>query len=519
MNIVGVVQGNNLEIFLRLVELLNNQRHIDKIGACVADSVAFKRLTLKEPRLRDDSIELLKEWEITSEGLRRSPDWVKLAAYEKTLGDPVLWNVLMADRRVYFGRRCKMSQDYKPRFSYAQMGGILEVALEKIEFFLDRIVPDLVIGFGTATICDYIFYRYAKERGVPYLQLKATKIGNRISLNDDAVKLSTHVSELVRGEFTIPSWALDEAQAYLQSVRRRGVHYEGAIARERRYRLADSLMVLVRGLVVDIKRASDHVTRNDNHPEWMFLTHFYERILNPIKARVIEWHLGDQIIAPMDLIKYPRFAFFPLHFEPEVSLQVLGRPYQNQIEVVRVLASSLPAGMALLVKEHPRAHGYRSLRYYRKLLEIPNVRLVETRTPTQIIVKHAELVAVISGSTGLEAAVCGRPVITFGTPAYNILHGNMIRHITDLNQLGWEIRNLLDNYHYDEPGLKRYIAATIAGSVPVDLYTSLLGKHGRLREGREEMSKEQRKNDDYIRLADYCRKRIANIISRDPQKR
>ena len=513
MKIVGVAQGNNLRIFMRLVDLLKDQRSIDEIGAFVADSVAYKKLALEEPALRDKSIALLKEWEMISEGLRRAPDWDNLAVYEKKLGDPVLWNALMADRRIYYGRRCKMRQDYRPRFSYFQMGGILEVALEKIECFLDRMDPDLVIGFGTATIGDYLFYRFAKERGIPYLQLKATKIGNHVALNDDAVELSTHISELLDEDSAIPTWALDEARAYLRSVRQRGVQYEGAIKRGRRFGLLDSVMALVRGLVVDIRRTLNPETRKDNHLESIFLTHLHERFRNPINARLHEWCLGDRIIKSASLAGQAPFAFFPLHFEPEVALQVFGRPYQNQIEVVRALASSLPAGMELLVKEHPRARGFRPLQYYRKLLEIPNVRLVDTGIPTHIVVQRAELVTVISGSTGLEAAIFGRPVITFGTPVYNVLHGNMIRHITDLNRLGWEIKDLLDKYKADEPALERYIAATIAGSVPVDLYTSLLGKSERLREGREEMDEEQRAKEDYRLLAEYCSKRIDRVVA------
>ncbi len=513
MKIVGVTQGSNLKIFLRLVDLLRERSDIEQVAAFVSDSMAFKNLFRQEPQLRDGDIELLKEWEIFSDGLQRQPNWKRLNDYEQAIGDPVFWNALMADRRIFYGRRCKIRQDYRPRFSYIEMAGILEATLEAIEEFLEQISPSLVLGFGTSTIGDYLFYLFAKKKGIPYLQLKATKVGNRIALNDDAIELSEHVSEAFLGFPAIPEWAYDEARSYINRVRQRGVHYEGAISKRRGFTLGGNILAVARGIAVDIKRFLDPVTRLDNHPESMFFISIYERFINPVKGTWIEWRLGRDIVDESALALHTAFAFFPLHFEPEVSLQVFGRPHQNQIEVIRSLAASLPVGMFLLVKEHPRGRGFRPLGYYRKLLEIPNVRMVDASLATHQVARSASLVIVISGSTGLEAAILERPVITLGKPVYNILQGNMIRHVTDLYLVGFEIRELLANHYHDEPLLERYVAATVAGAVPVDLYTSLLGKVGRMREGREEMSEEQRRQEDYSRLADYCLERIRDVVT------
>lgn len=514
MRILGVTQGSNLKVFLRLLDLLRTRREITAVAAFVADSMVFRSLERSEPTLCDGTIALLNEWEITSLGRHRRPNWGRVAEWERTLGDPVLWNALLADRRLFFGRRCKQRQDYRPRFDHIELGGILETALERCESFFDQQRPDLVLGFGSSTIGDYLCYRFAKARGIAYLQLKATKVGNRVSLNDDAVKLSAHVADAFENQTEIPAWCFDGARVYLEEVRERGVRYEGAIQQRHRHSLVPSLTALVRGLAIDLRRLADPVIRGDNHTESIFLTHWHERFRNPFKGAWIERRLGVRLLGAADLERRPPFAFYPLHFEPEVSLQIFGRPFQNQIEVARALAASLPMGMELLVKEHPRARGFRPWAYYRKLLEIPNVRLVKAELSTHMLVNRAALVAVISGSTGLEAAICGRPVITFGTPVYNLLRGNMIRPVGDLNNLAWEVRDLLANHYHDEPALERYIAATIAGAVPVDLYTTLLGKTGRIREGREEMSEEQRRSEDYERLATYCDRRIDEVLGK-----
>jgi hypothetical protein len=235
----------------------------------------------------------------------------------------------------------------------------------------------------------------------------------------------------------------------------------------------------------------------------------YMNFIQPIKFALLSLRLKNKLIQYENLENHHPFVFFPLHFEPEVSLQVFGRPFQNQIEVIRNLALSLPAGMNLLVKEHPRSLGFRPYGYYRRLLEIPNVRLVDPLLSTHLVIRHATLVAVISGSTGFEAAILGKPVITFGLPTYRDLTRNMIRQVNSLHELGTEIKSLLEEFQTDEAALERFLAAHISGAVPIDLYSVLLGKQGRHSEGREKLSEAERRELDYRSLVEYCSKRIS----------
>ena len=514
MNLLGVTQGSNLRVFLRLAELLKGPLGLSDISAYVADSQEFHSLRPKEPMLLDSSVQLLKEWEIFGEGLERKPDWDSLLDWESRIGDSVLWNALMADRRIFFGRKCKYRQDYRPRFSHLQMAGILQVALERIDEFLNRSSPDVIIGFGTSTLGDYLFYRFAKSRSIAYLQLKATKIGNYVSLNDDAITLSGHIESLLNHPENIPAASLQVAREHLALIRKKGVRYEGAIKSHVRLRPMYGLIAVGRGAIRDIRNQLHPEVRNDNHVENAMQGALHSNWIQPLKAAYTSLRLRDKLISQGQLTDQPRFAFYPLHFEPEVSVQVLGRPFQNQIEVVRNLALSLPAGMKLLVKEHPRALGFRPLGYYRKLVEIPNVCLVDPRLATHQVICHAALVAVISGSTGFEAAVLGKPVIIFGLPTYGNLPLNMVRQITSLHQLGNEIRDLLAEFHTEEAVLERFVAGHIAGAVPVDLYSVLLAKRGRHSERREGVSYEEQRRQDYRALADYCASRINAEVAR-----
>jgi len=245
-----------------------------------------------------------------------------------------------------------------------------------------------------------------------------------------------------------------------------------------------------------------------------FIPSLYSNFINPINSFYIEQRLKGNVkfISKERLDLIGDFLFFPLHFEPEVSIQVFGRPYQNQIELIRNIALNTPVGTKVVVKEHPRSLGFRPFSYYRKLLEIPNVYLIDPFIQAFQIVQYAKLVAVITGSIGLEAAIIGRPVITFGEVAYNILPDTMVKKIENLSTIGEEIKFLLKNYHYNQEPLVKYISSIIKGSVPVDLYSILLNKKGRFSENYKEFSKKERLNKGYHGLSEYCLKRFSQFV-------
>lgn len=197
------------------------------------------------------------------------------------------------------------------------------------------------------------------------------------------------------------------------------------------------------------------------------------------------------------------YAVFPLNTEPEAALLVYGRVYRNQIETVRNIASSIPVGWRLVVKEHPAAVGYRSYAFYRKIREIPNVILLGPAADTHKLLEASRMVFVVFGTIGFEAILKRKPLIVFCKTPYGLFPDNMVRYVKNMLDLGEEIRYLLKSYNYDEWAVICYIAAHIEGSVPLNLFTELLGKGGRKRISSDYSIEEQ-----YRVLARYAVQRI-----------
>ena len=99
------------------------------------------------------------------------------------------------------------------------------------------------------------------------------------------------------------------------------------------------------------------------------------------------------------------------------------------IEVTRVLARH----GVVIVKEHPAFYGYRSPAFYRRLRAVNGVVLVPPDVASLSLVERADQVVVVTGTTGFEAALRGKPVITLGMPYY--ASGRFFRDVPSLDQL------------------------------------------------------------------------------------
>jgi CDP-glycerol glycerophosphotransferase (TagB/SpsB family) len=177
---------------------------------------------------------------------------------------------------------------------------------------------------------------------------------------------------------------------------------------------------------------------------------------------------------------------------------VYGRPFVNQIEIIRALAMSLPADMVLVTKEHPWMVGKRSMSTYRALLNIPRVHLVSPDVEARELILGASLVAVVTGSVALEAAMLGKPVVTFGDCPYNALPPTMVQRCQDLRRLPDQLRRMIQGYANDEHALESYVAATWDTSEGINLYSVLLQKKGVYRDHDTTELEEIEKLADYV---------------------
>ena len=505
MNVLFSTQSESLRLFDALRRALSSKLPIEKSGFLVADSLNYEKWLVEQPAFEDANTVILKEWEITAQR-RGKPDLARLAAYEQQLGGRAgLFGAIVADRRLLMGKDCSYSQDYRRRFTDDELLCILQHGVEETARVFDTLRPAVLIGFICVTLLDYLAYLFARARGVKVLNLRPTRVADRVTfgsvLNDPDPALVAAYERIRKGE------PVDVAPAreVLRRTREEHGRYEGVVRPSDRPSLAveirDSVPQTAMRVVSNYRRYLSGAARADNHVPDPLRALAFAAIVNPLRARQTRRFLAQRFLLERELAT-TRYAFFPLHTEPEVSLLVYGRPFLNQIEVIRTLALSLPADMVLVVKEHPWMVGKRTLGAYRKLLNIPRVRLVRSGLDARLLIQSAGLVAVVTGSVALEAAILGKPVVTFGDCPYNLLPDTMVRRVADLRHLPSAICSLLEHYRLDEQALESYVAAVFETSASVNLYSVLLKKQ------KVHADRSSSYGEEITRLGEYAMKCI-----------
>ncbi len=164
------------------------------------------------------------------------------------------------------------------------------------------------------------------------------------------------------------------------------------------------------------------------------------------------------------------YVFLGLHCQPERMTSPLGGRFTDQHLWVRTIASHLPEGWEVVVKEHPwqleprsRGHLARWRGYYRQMAELDRVRLVPIETSTPDLIDGAKAVVALSGSVGFQAVVRGRPVIACGDAWYQDMPG--VKHATTADQIDAALDAVRQGFRVDMKAVFAYLKAVEEASV------------------------------------------------------
>lgn len=484
MNILCVTQGRGLKLFHALAEKLVPPDELGKRAYIVSDSAHYKLEWLSQYPDFEKNNKVLREWDVTKS--RAQPiDYKLLARYERELGGPGIFGALFADRRMVMGPFCAFQQDYRRRFSDAELYSILQESLVAIDKLLTEVKPDVICGFICVTPLEYLVSLFARARGIRYINLRTSRIANYFllssTINDPPPELLPIYKEYLFGE----NLNQHEAREHIAKVRAKNIKYEGVVsASERppvlRTPLSGRCYNLVRTIYQSL-RLHDADIHGDNAIAPPIRAEIIKNFIVPLRALCVQLSLKKHYVTPDDL-KGKRFIFYPLHTEPELQLLVYSRPFVNQIEVIRAIAMAMPADTVLVVKEHPWMVGKRTSGAYRKMLSIPRVRLSAPEIDTYCYVDTASMIVTLGSSVGLDAAMFGTPVLTLGHCLYNILPDCMVRRVTDLSCLPWTIRDMMKNSKCDDKALEAFVGSVMTLGVPINFYSVLLNKGGVHRE-------------------------------------
>ncbi|MBI1838106.1 MAG: hypothetical protein HYR91_12660 [Flavobacteriia bacterium] len=158
-------------------------------------------------------------------------------------------------------------------------------------------------------------------------------------------------------------------------------------------------------------------------------------------------------------IENEKFVLFPLQFQPEATTDIWSAYFNDQYNVILHLVKSLPFDHKLYVKEHYAVLGSKEIEFYKKIKRLPNVRLINPWVGINELIQKTSAVAVLTGTTGLEAIIWKKPVIIFGRVFFDIYP--QLYKVEQLDKLPQIINQAINNHKVNHEMYLKYIFAYI----------------------------------------------------------
>ena len=357
-----------------------------------------------------------------------------------------LWKIALSERFFY---------QYNPYhiFSAIEVQAILQNEIQLFDEVLERIKPDYLVTKLTDSHQSDLLLSMCRAKGIRILMMASTRLHNRYAIFDEYDKFDTEVS----GNINDKKRSIEELKNIVdkhsksKALKSTYTKTESPITRTKKYL---KYLKLLDSTTTDYYA---HLGKNRFSviSQWMFFKRWYRR------------KFIDKKFLSNPEIKKP-FVYFPLHVEPERQLLMVAPFFDDQLEIIRNIARSLPIDYRLIVKEHwmmePR--GWRDKSYYEQILKIPNVDLVHPSFDGEVLMKHSSLVVTISGTSGFEATFYNKPVITFADNSYSTLPSvYRIRAIEELPEI---IRSVI-NEKVDFSALDSHVRIIEQNSFEIDL--------------------------------------------------
>ncbi len=384
---------------------------------------------------------------IYNKDFKKDLENLSIREIEETLQIDSVWkNLIHMDRSIIYTPGKKFQYSLRQQVSDKDALNIakLNYLLVKNEIFGEN-KPDIIILPTIGSIFHNVLYHYAKVHNVKCWSTYSARLTNRLMLNN-SIDVSFKYIFNDFEKFKPKQASLEFAKIYLQNSRKEVIRPAHSDFKNDTYFTAYNQ--IKRQLIKFIKLPKAVVTtyiRNLNK-----LNPSVYRTLDNIKAHQVFLNffaecfnlLGLKTINYDELNNIGKYAYFPLHVQPEISTNLLAPLFSNQFDIIRKVAISLPFGITLLVKEHPLMIGRRRKKYYEKLQCLPNVKLINHNIPSNDIInnKNCDSVTVISGTAGFEAALLGKKVIQFSDTFIKILPN--VKILTDMTKFSEEYKKI-----------------------------------------------------------------------------
>ncbi len=362
------------------------------------------------------------------------PDLEYLSNFENTYKID-LWKHVINERFFYLHNRFY-------NFQKNEILSILEQELKLFESMLNEAKPDYFLTFVPVFHHQKLLQDLCRVKGIKVLVVYFTGIKNKMIISEDGATFDLKPNSINNNFNKIKSNTIKENSNYdslfSNFLKNRNTNFSDKILALKDY-LLTSDSDLIDSNFMYYGRTKFKVIKDAFSLEYKRKWNF--RFLHK-----------NSILSP-DL-NIP-FVYFPMNVVEEYNLLHYAPFYTDQIEVIRHIAKSIPIDHILYVKEHggARIRGWNSINYYKKILDIPNVKLIHPNADNDILIQNSKLVISLRGTSAFKSIKYGKPLIIFGDIPFQIMPS--VFPVDSLSSLSQLIQTAL-NHKVDPSEYEKY---------------------------------------------------------------
>lgn len=326
----------------------------------------------------------------------------------------------------------------------------VEILGKEISFWrkiFDANHPDCIVNEVVTIELMEVMFIEAIKRGIPYYRWGLWPL-NRLDIWVKDSPYNSRMSKKYWEGIVEEKVDIEKAQEYIKQVRNEGTKPFFIQNKKKR-----SLINLLRNTGNYVKIYFQHFQKRIRPNKFYYEDDFAfsKQVLSNKLCRLVH-HEYDKFELSEDI----EYFFYPLHYEPEATIEYFGFHFNDQAMLIGRIAHCLKTNQKLIVKEHPQQLGALMNRKYRELKKkYPNIMFLPGGVSSSLIFPRIKCLITLTGTAGFESWICKKPVIVFGEVFYSDFPG--IIQCDSFKQLYDVIRN--DKYQIaDDKIITSYVA-------------------------------------------------------------
>lgn len=339
-----------------------------------------------------------------------------------------------------------------------------EILGKEISFWgriLDENKPEMIVDETTAVEITEVLSIEAEKRNIPFYSSLLSLLPNTFYWKPRP--LDGRLDDLSEVEVSENDIAV--ADQYLNDVREKQLR-PIYVASTKKYNI--TLITVLHSLFLHLRVKRDTKRRERNQA---FRYEDYS-IFSALDVRRY-WECLHHKYDSLSDIKGRKIIFYPMHVEPEGTLNYCVDENFEQTSIIQLIATAIKLDQYLVVKEHPQQQGMLLSKVFDDLRKrYKNIIYLPSYVSSFDVLRQCEAVVTLTSTAAWEGVILGKPAFVLGKIFFDQCPG--VTRIDSLKQLKTELRK--DTYPTPDIEKVRLFTAKIVAishkGCPTQLYNN-----------------------------------------------